>query len=66
VRAIAGGPAPTSNFDYAGRLTEAVLLGNVAVLAGTPIEWDGPNLRITNSSDANALLKRAYREGWTL
>ena len=38
----AGKPAlASSNFDYAGRLTEAMLLGNIAVrFAGTKLEWD--------------------------
>ncbi len=57
------GPTPSSNFDYAGPLTEVVNLGNVAVrMPGTRIEWDGPNMRITNSEEANALLRREYRE----
>ena len=30
------------------------------------IEWDAANLRVTNAPDANALLKREYRPGWTL
>src|SRR5262249_2208381 len=37
-----------SNFDYSGMLTEAVLLGNVAMRAGKKLEWDGPNLKATN------------------
>ncbi len=57
------GPTPGSNFDYAGPLTEAVNLGNVAVrMPGTRIEWDGPKLQVTNSEEANALLRREYRE----
>lgn len=30
------------------------------------IEWDGPNMRITNIPRANDFLKRQYREGWEL
>jgi predicted dehydrogenase len=55
-----------SNFDYAGMLTEAVLLGNVAIRAQKRLVWDGPNFRITNDSDANKFLKREYRAGWKL
>ena len=66
VRAIEGGPPATSNFSYSGILTEAMLLGNVAIRAGKPIEWDGPNLRVTNCSEANQYLKQEYRRGWTL
>jgi hypothetical protein len=43
-----------------------VLLGNVALLSGQPIKWDSKNLKITNSSDANQLIRRKYRRGWTL
>jgi predicted dehydrogenase len=66
VDACRGGPAPGSNFvDHAGLLTETCMLGNVALRAGKPIEWDGPNLRITNDEAANRLLHRDYREGWS-
>ena len=73
----AGDPSlAMSNFDYAGRLTETVLLGNVALRAagaapagerttGT-IEWDAKNMKVTNVSEANQFLHREYREGWTL
>ena len=66
IDACKGGPAACSNFEYAGPLTETVLLGNVAIRAGKPIEWDGPNMKITNIPEANELLSRKYRDGWTL
>jgi predicted dehydrogenase len=66
VKACKGGPKPLSNFDYAGPLSETILLGNVAALAGEKIEWDGPNLKVTNRRQANKHLKRKYRKGWTL
>ncbi|HOL93994.1 MAG TPA: Gfo/Idh/MocA family oxidoreductase [bacterium] len=67
VDACRGGSAPGSNFvDHAGFLTETCLLGNVALRAGHPLLWDGPNGRITNDEDANRFLHREYREGWTL
>lgn len=55
-----------SNFDYAGMLTETVLLGNVAIRAGKKLEWDGPNLKATNCPEADKFIKREYRKGWTL
>ncbi len=55
-----------ANFDYAGMLTEAILLGNVAIQAGKKIEWDGPNLRVTNAPEAQQYVHREYRKGWTL
>jgi len=53
-----------SNFDFAGTLSEAVLLGNVALYTGKKIEWNGRDCKATNSSEANALLRRHYRKGW--
>jgi predicted dehydrogenase len=61
-----GGPKPLANFDYAGPLSETILLGNVAALAGEKLLWDGPNLKVTNRRQANEHLKRKYREGWRL
>ena len=57
------GPRPGSNFDYAGPLTEVVLLGNIAVrLSGKQLTWDAQKLRFANSEEANALLTKAYRK----
>ena len=71
--ACKGGKPAGSNFDFAGPLTEAVLLGNVALrlamreeLTQKTLLWDSPNLRFTNSDTANQFLRREYRQGWTL
>jgi predicted dehydrogenase len=65
IDAIKGGPAPMSNFaDYSGPLSEAVLLGNVALRVGKRIEWDSKNLKVTNDADANRLIRKQYRKGW--
>jgi hypothetical protein len=54
-----------SHFGYAGPLTEAVLLGAIAVrLPRTTLRWDAAALRITNSESANALVRKSYRKGW--
>jgi len=66
VRACKGGPKPLADFDYSGPLTELVLLGNVAIRAGKPIEWDAANMRVTNVEEANKYLERSYRAGWGL
>ena len=52
--------------DHAGLLTETCMLGNVAVRAQKKLLWDGPNLKVTNDAEANKLLQRDYRQGWTL
>jgi hypothetical protein len=56
-----------SNFpDYAGPLTETVLLGNLAVWSGKRVEWDARNLRATNARDLDALIRPTYRKGYSL
>jgi predicted dehydrogenase len=65
VDACRGAGATGSHFGYAGPLTETVLLGTVAIrVPGTKLEWDAAGLRVTNSSAANALVRKAYRKGW--
>lgn len=66
IKACKGGPKPLADFDYSGPLTETILLGNVAALAGGKLLWDGPNLKITNVPGANKYLSRTYRPGWSL
>jgi hypothetical protein len=59
--------SPTGcNFDYAGALTEMVLLGNVAFRAGTKLQWDAAHLRAANCAEADRFIRREYRKGWTL
>lgn len=66
IAACKGGPAACSNFDNSGPLTEMVLLGNVALLAGKKIEWNAKKLRITNDKAANRFLAKEYRRGWSV
>jgi predicted dehydrogenase len=63
-----GGKA-TSNFDYAGPLTEMVVMGNLAIRpenVGKKLEWDGENMRVTNDEKANDYVQMHYRDGWSL
>jgi predicted dehydrogenase len=64
--AVRGGPKAMSNFDYAGPLIELLMLGNVATQIEGPIEFDPLACKITNNPEADALLRREYRKGWTL
>lgn len=66
LEACKGEPAAMSTFDYSIPLTELVLLGNIATLYGKPIEYDPLEMKIVNVDEANAALRRQYREGWTL
>jgi len=72
--AIKGGPEPTSNFaNYAGPLTETILLGNLAVWAapdpetpGKKIEWDAKKMEAKNAPEVASLITPTYREGYVL
>jgi len=72
IRAIKGGPAARSNFpDYAGPLTETILLGNLAVWAaeapeapGKKVEWDPKGMVATNGPELAEIVRPKYREGW--
>ena len=68
VHAIRGDGPAVSNFpDYAGPLTETVLLGNLAVWADGPVvEWDARNLRSPNTPDLESIVKPDYGPGYTL
>ncbi len=59
--------SPTgSPFSYAGPLTEANHLGNVAFRAGKKLEWDAANMKATNCPEADQFIGREPREGWSL
>lgn len=71
LQACKGGPAGGSSFDVAGPMTEAVLLGNVALraqlredLTRKKLLWDSASLSFTNHEPANQFLGREYRDGW--
>jgi len=61
-------PGTLGNFGYAGRLTETILVGNLAVRAGegTRIEWDAKNLVSTNRPELDKYVHREYRSGYSL
>lgn len=65
--AVRAGKTETAvSFDYGSRLTEFAILGNLAMKAGVgnKVEWDGPNMRVTNLRKLNAWVKRPSRSGW--
>jgi len=72
IRAIHGGVPAKSNFaDYAGALTETVLLGNLAVWVadkgqGELVQWDAKNLKCNNIQGLEPIIKPEYRPGYTL
>jgi predicted dehydrogenase len=65
---LAGGrKACSAGFDYAGPLTESVLIGNVAAhFPGETLTFDPQALRFPQKAEANQYLTRAYRDGWRI
>lgn len=75
INACKSGKQACSNFDCAGPFTEMVLLGSVALrtcrIQGRTqmrdrLEWDGPNIKVTNVPEADKYIHKEYRQGWTL
>ncbi len=63
---LGGGKAACSaGFDYAGPLTESVLIGNVAAhFPGETLDFDARRLTFPRKPEANQYLTRSYRSGW--
>lgn len=66
IHACKTGAPTTCNFEYAGWLTEANHLGNVAYRAGKKLEWDADAMKATNAPEADPFIRREYRKGWNL
>ena len=66
IEACKGRGKTLCHFGYAGPMTQAVLLGNVAYRSGRRLEWDGEAQKVTNTKEADKFLARKYREGWEL
>ena len=65
VEACKTGGATTCNFDYAGALTETVLLGNVSYRIGKGFSWDAKKWR-ASEPEAERFIQHDYKKGWTL
>ena len=66
IHACKTGAPTTCNFEYAGWLTEANHLGNVAYRVGKKLHWDPVQLKASNAPEAEPLIHRPYRKGWKL
>lgn len=63
--ACVGKGKTTSSFDYAGPLTETVLLGTIGIrFPGEQLTWDADDLKITNHAMAQNWIKKQYRKNW--
>ncbi|MEO2049199.1 MAG: Gfo/Idh/MocA family oxidoreductase [Pirellulales bacterium] len=67
VRAIRGGKPAMSNFsDYAGPLTETILLGNLAVWSGKKVIWDAKTQQAKGTDSLDQIIRPEYRQGYSL
>ncbi|MCX7011096.1 MAG: Gfo/Idh/MocA family oxidoreductase [Candidatus Sumerlaeota bacterium] len=54
-----------SHFDYSARLTEMVVLGNLALRApGKKLLWDAEKMEVTNAPELSQYLKPTFRPNW--
>lgn len=65
IQAIKNNTLPGSNFDYAARLTEMVLVGSMAQRFGTKIKYNEKKMKVKNRPDLDAYIKEPVREGWS-
>ena len=57
----------TSNFpDYAGPLTETILLGNLAIWKRGRVEWDPVNLKPLHDPSLEKIVRTEYRDGYAV
>lgn len=66
VDACLGKGTALSNFTYAAALTEALLVGNLALRTGKHIEWDSTGMRAVNCPEADPFIRPELRGGWSL
>jgi hypothetical protein len=65
--ALAGKPEDAqSGFWYSAPFTEALLVGLLAVRYQKRVEWDAAAMKSPNTPEADALIRKAYRDGWKL
>ncbi len=66
VDACRGNGKTTASFDYAGPLTETILLGNIASrFPQTLLNWNPTRMKF-DRAEANQFLQRPYRTGWSV
>lgn len=73
IEACKGGQPAGANFSFAGPLTEVVLMGNIALrvqlreqLLKQKLLWDAEKKEFSNLPEANAFLKKSYRDGFSI
>ncbi|MBI1983495.1 MAG: Gfo/Idh/MocA family oxidoreductase [Acidobacteria bacterium] len=57
---------PGANFEFSGRVTETLLLGNVALRVEGKLNWDRNALQVVNAPSAGEYVRPEVRQGWAL
>ncbi len=55
-----------AGFWYSAPFTEALLVGVLPIRLGKRIEWDSAAMRAKNAPEADALIRKPYRKGFSL
>jgi predicted dehydrogenase len=66
IRACKGGPKTESDFEYAARLSEGLLVGYLAQRVGKRIEWDSANMKAKGLPEADHFIHPRFRKGWEI
>jgi hypothetical protein len=66
IQACKGGPATQSPFSYASVLTEALLVGQLALRTGKAIEWDAKKMKAKGVPEADPFIHPTFRKGWSI
>ena len=67
VNACLGKDRTSAPFDFAGPLTETVLLGVLAArFPGKKLQWNAADLKVANLPEANRYVRSSYRQGWDI
>jgi hypothetical protein len=69
IEACKNGTKSTTDFSYSGPLSEAMLLGNIAIRmkqTNIALEWDAVNMKFPNYPEADEFVQMSYRKGWEI
>ena len=67
VDACYGRTATSAPFEYAAKLTEVALLGNIALeFPNSKLSWNPKQMLFDGNEAATALLHKQYRDGWVV
>jgi len=64
VDSIKNGKKSCSDFSYSGPLTEAILLGTLAIRTGKTVKWNAEKFEIAGNPEAAKLINPEARAGW--